>query len=56
VIAEDVARWLDDDDVKRCVPFVPRWRIDEMFGKYESLPMEDLYEKLLGLVQQRASA
>lgn len=56
VTPADVMRWLDDDDVKLRVPFVPRRRIDDMFDKHESLPMENLYEKLLGLVQERASA
>jgi len=40
-------RWCEDEHVRRYVRFIPRREIYELFEGRKSLPMEDLYEKLL---------
>lgn len=47
---EHVFRWLEDEHVKHYLQFVSRKEVSELFNGRESLPMEDLYEKLLKLL------
>jgi hypothetical protein len=46
----DVMRWCEDEYVRRYVRFIPRREIYELFEGRKSLPMEELYEKLLVFV------
>jgi Domain of unknown function (DUF4062)/inactive STAND len=47
---EHVFRWLEYDQVKHHVPFVPQREVMNLFAGRPSLPMEELYEKLLELL------
>ncbi len=47
---EHVFRWLEYDQVKHHVPFVPQREVLNLFAGRPSLPMEELYEKLLELL------
>ncbi|NOT56729.1 MAG: DUF4062 domain-containing protein [Deltaproteobacteria bacterium] len=47
---EHVFRWLDYDQVKHHVPFVPQREVMNLFAGRPNLPMDELYEKLLELL------
>lgn len=47
---EHVFRWLEYDQVKEHVPFIPQREVMQLFNGRASLPMEELYEKLLELL------
>ena len=56
IAKDDVSRWLEQDEVKLHLPSVGMTEIDALFEAKSTLPMEELFGKLQGLIAKSGRA